>query len=91
MKIYIVHGDIQGTIGVADSYESAVQFLIEAEWITEKHKIWDYDEEKENSLHDLGVNLEEIKTWGIDKFNDFFYGDFCIQAADLITNGHNRI
>ena len=29
MKVYIIHEDNHGVLGVADSYESAVQFFID--------------------------------------------------------------
>lgn len=40
MKVYIIHEDNHGVIGVADSYESAVQFLL-TEWMTGNFEIWD--------------------------------------------------
>ena len=44
MIIYIIHEDNHGVLGVADSYESAVQFLIDNEWLTEDFEIWDREE-----------------------------------------------
>ena len=44
MRITIINEDNHGVLGVADSYESAVQFLIDNEWLTEDFEIWDREE-----------------------------------------------
>lgn len=91
MKVYIVHEDNHGVIGVADSYESAVQFLVDEEWITEEFEIWDREEDCSRPLYALEIKPEEIKAWNISKFNDFFNGDFYIEETNLITNTRNKI
>lgn len=91
MKIYIIHEDNDGVIGVADSYESAVQFLIDKEWLTEDFEIWNREKDYSRPLYALEIKPEEIKTWNISKFNDFFNGDFEIEETNLITNARNKI
>lgn len=86
MKVYIIHADIDGVIGVADSYKSAVQFLIDKEWITEDFEIWNREKDYSRPLYALEIKPEEIKTWSINKFNDFFNGDFEIEEVNLITD-----
>ena len=86
MIIYIIHEDNHGVLGVADSYESAVQFLIDNELLTEDFEIWDREEYDSRPLYALEIKPEEIKAWNIDKFNDFFDGDFYIEEANLITD-----
>lgn len=88
MKVYIIHEDSHGVLGVADSYESAVQFLIDEEWMPKEFEIWD---EKEFCYRTILINFEEIKTWRRDKFNDFFFGTFEIEETNLITNARNKI
>lgn len=88
MKIYIIHEDNHGVIGVADSYESAVQFLVDEEWMTGNFEIWNREERK---YHTLVINPEEIKAWGRDKFNDFFKDAFWIEKTNLITDARNKI
>lgn len=83
MEVYIIHEDNNGVIGVADSYESAVQFLVDKEWMTGNFEIWDSEKRKYNTLV---INPEEIKAWGRDKFNDFFEDIFLIEKTELITN-----
>ena len=86
MIIYIIHEDNHGVLGVADSYESAVQFLIDNEWLTEDFEIWNRKKDYSRPLYALEIKPEEIKTWNIDKFNDFFDGDFYIEEDNLITD-----
>ena len=86
MIIYIIHEDNHGVLGVADSYESAVQFLIDNEWLTENFEILDREEHYSRPLYALEIKPEEIKAWNIDKFNDFFDGDFYIEEDNLITD-----
>lgn len=86
MIIYIIYEDNYGVLGVADSYESAVQFLIDNEWLTEDFEILDREEYYSRPLYALEIKPEEIKAWNIDKFNDFFDGNFYIEEANLITD-----
>ena len=86
MIIYIIHEDNHGVLGVADSYESAVQFLIDNELLTEDFEIWDGEEYDSRPLYALEIKPEEIKAWNINKFNDFFDGDFYIEEDNLITD-----
>ena len=86
MKVYVIHEDNHGVIGVADSYESAIQFLIDDEWLTEDFEIWNAEKDYSRPLYTLGIKLEEIKAWSISKFNDFFNGDFYIGETNLITD-----
>ena len=86
MIIYIIHEDNHGVLGVADSYESAVQFLIDDKWLTEDFEIWNRERDYSRPLYTLEIKPEEIKAWNIDKFNDFFDGDFYIEEANLITD-----
>ena len=90
MIIYIIHEDNHGVLGVADSYESAVQFLIDDEWLTEDFEILDREEYCSRPLYALEIKPEEIKAWNINKFNDFFDGDFYIEEDNLITNERNK-
>ena len=91
MIIYIIHEDNHGVLGVADSYESAVQFLIDNKWLTEDFEILDREEYCSRPLYALEIKPEEIKAWNINKFNDFFDGDFYIEEDNLITNERNKI
>ena len=86
MIIYIIHEDNHGVLGVADSYESAVQFLIDNELLTENFEILDREEYYSRPLYTLEIKPEEIKAWNINKFNDFFDGDFYIEEDNLITD-----
>ena len=86
MIIYIIHEDNHGVLGVADSYESAVQFLIDNEWLTKDFEIWNAKKDYSRPLYALEIKPEEIKTWNINKFNDFFDGDFYIEEDNLITD-----
>ena len=91
MKVYIIHEDNDGVIGVADSYESAVQFLIDKEWITEDFEIWNRENNYSRPLYTFEIKPEDIKAWNISKLNDFFDGDFEIEKANLITDARNKI
>lgn len=88
MKVYIIHEDNHGVLGVADSYKSAVQFLVDEEWMTGEFEIWD---KEEFCYRTIPINPEEIKTWKRNKFNDFFFGVFEIEETDLITDNEGSV
>lgn len=88
MKVYIIHEDYHGVLGVADSYESAVQFFIDEKWITKELEIWDREE---FCYRIISINPEEIKSWGRNRFNDFFKNAFWIEETNLITDARNKI
>lgn len=88
MKVYIIHEENHGVIGVADSHKSAVQFLIDEKWITGNFEIWD---EEKREYYTLITKPEEIKAWDRKQFNDFFEGCFWIEEANLITDTRNKI
>ena len=71
MNIIIIHDDNHGVIGVAKDYDSAINFLVQDQWLTTDIEVLNSIEELV-SLKELGLDIETIRSWDIEAFNDFF-------------------
>ena len=86
--VIIIEEDNHGFIGITKDYLSAIDFLINENWLDEKFEVW-ADESDENftvqSIKDnLGENWKEImSTWNIEKFNNFFEGSFYLTVEEV--------
>jgi hypothetical protein len=75
--VVLVEEDNHGLIGVAKDYTSAVNFLINENWLDETCRVWadelDEDYTTQSIKDNLGENWKEIiSTWDIEKFNNYF-------------------
>ena len=83
MDVIMVHEDNHGILGVAINYTSAIDMLVENKWLdtflTEMY-VGNYEYK---TLDKLGITIEDIKKWGIDKFNEKFDGLFYLDVDKI--------
>ena len=82
MNIIIIREDNHGVIGVAKDYDSAINFLVQNQWLTTDIEVLNSIEEW-TSLKELGLDIETIRSWDIEAFNDFFDGTFYLYVDIL--------
>lgn len=82
MKVILIHEDNHGIIGVAKDYKSAIDCLIQNQWLHNKTEVLNSLEEW-TTLEELGLDIETIKKWDIEAFNDFFDGIFYLDVDTL--------
>lgn len=75
MNVIVIHEDNQGMIGIAKNYESAIDFLLQNQWLDSEFEIMD-EEYNWVALKDLDISIDDIKQMSIDKFNKIFDGCF---------------
>ena len=82
MNIIIIHEDNHGILGVAKDYDSAINFLLQNQWLTADTEVLNSIGEW-ISLKELGFDIETIRSWDIEAFNDFFEGIFYLSVNYL--------
>lgn len=82
MNIIIIHEDNHGVLGVAKDYDSAINFLVESQWLTTDVAVLNSIGELV-PLKELGLDIETIRSWDIEAFNDFFDGIFYLDVDFL--------
>lgn len=84
MKIILVNEECHGLIGVAKDYSAAVRFLIDKDWLNDYTEIWVRDGDYRRLIDVLGEDwADKMTNWGLDNFNDFWDGSFCLEEEDL--------
>lgn len=77
MKAIIIYEDNAGDIGVATTMKAAFQFLIEYNWLTFGHELYDEATKSWYSIRDVFMSkgLEETKenllAWALEHENDW--------------------
>lgn len=82
MNIIIIHEDNHGVLGVAKDYDSAIDFLVQNQWLTTDVEVLNSIEELV-PIKELGLDIETIRSWDIEAFNDFFDGIFYLDVDFL--------
>ena len=82
MNIIIIHEDNHGVLGVAKDYDSAIDFLAQNQWLTTDVEVLNSIEEFV-PIKELGLDIETIRSWDIEAFNDFFDGIFYLDVDFL--------
>lgn len=82
MNIIIIYEDNHGVIGVAKDYDNAINLLVQNQWLTTDIEVLNSIEEW-ISLKELGLDIETIRSWDIEAFNDFFDGIFYLDVDFL--------
>ena len=81
MKAIVISEENHGFIGLATDYLWAIDFLIKEDWLDGDTDIY-YDHWF--LLKEIFPNWqEEIKSWNIKKFNDFFDGYFYLEPMEV--------
>lgn len=78
MKVILIHEDSHGLLGVAKDYKSAIDCLIQYQWLSNKTEVLNSLEEVV-TLEELNLDIEAILEWDIEAFNDFFDGIFFLD------------
>ena len=82
--VYCVYKDSHGTVGLAINYQSAIDGLIEEEWLTEHTALLDDNGVPSTVKEILGEEwVSLIKQWDITTFNIFFDGCFWISSMEI--------
>lgn len=75
--IYLIEEDNHGQIGVAKDYSSAIDFLVNSDWLDENFEVWVDNEDylTQSIKENLGENWKEvILSWDTETFNNYFEG-----------------
>ena len=84
--VVAIKEDNHGLIGIAKDYPSAINFLVNENWLDGKFEVWvDNEDYLTQSIKDkLGENWKEIvSTWSIEQFNIFFEGSFYLTVEEV--------
>lgn len=85
--IILIEEDNHGIIGVAKNYSSAIDFLIDTDWLDENFEVWvDNEDYLTQSIKEkLGEEWVAIirDDWDIEQFNNFFEGSFYLTVEEL--------
>ena len=74
MTVILIHEDNHGLLGVAKDYKSAIDYLIQNQWLNIDTEIYNTEKDTFNSLRELKITIDNIRALGIDKFNELFDG-----------------
>ena len=84
--VVTIQEDNHGLIGIAKDYPSAIDFLINENWLDKKFEVWvDNEDYLTQSIKDkLGENWKEIiSTWDTEQFNNYFDGNFYLAIEEV--------
>lgn len=90
MKVILVSEDNHGLICVAKDYYSAFNFLVNERWIEDNTEIYNGGDEEWRDIYvrvkeKLGENwVDDMATWGIERFNDFWDGSFYLDEVEIV-------
>ena len=86
-SIIMVYEDSHGFLCAASDFYSAVQYLIENNWLTDGMEFFDWDTGNTVPLKSFFPNYKEIilNEWDINKFNTFFCDDFRLEKVEIFT------
>ena len=94
-KMYLVSEENHGDLAITKTYEAAIYFLLEENWINDNYPY--YPETGDSiPLKDYCLSLgysgiEEYLLCNEDNFNDIFCDEFCIEELNNISTDTWRI
>ena len=85
MRVITIEEDNHGLVGIAKDYKSAVQFLVDNDWLSELTEIPIDEYGNFHSIKEhLGENwLAVVLKWKRTKFNEFFEGCFYLTVEKV--------
>lgn len=85
MTVILINEEFHGLVDIATDYASAIDCLIVGDWLYGKYLIYDEETESYRPIENiLGPNWEEeIMSWDIKKFNEFFDGHFYLTVKEV--------
>ena len=85
--VVLIEEDNHGQIGVAKDYPSAIDFLVNQNWLDDNYEVW---VDNEISLtftiaEHLGEDWQILirDEWNTEEFNNFFEGSFYLTIEDV--------
>lgn len=85
--VVLIEEENHGMIGVAKDYPSAIDFLVNQDWLDGKFEVWvDNEISLTQTLED---HLEELwyvairDEWDTEQFNNFFEGSFYLTIEEV--------
>lgn len=82
MKAIVINEDNHGFIGLAANYPWAIDFLVKENWLDENTEVW--VDHRGYLLKEVFPNwYEEIKSWDVKKFNEFFECEFYLEPMEV--------
>lgn len=85
MRVVTVAEENHGQIGIASTYENAVHFLVNTDWLSELTEVYrDGFDDTCPIVEDLGTEwLAELLGWSMEKFNEYFDGCFYLESEEV--------
>lgn len=82
MNAIVINEDNHGFIGLAANYPWAIDFLVKENWLDENTEVW--VNHRGYLLKQVFPNwYEEIKSWDIKKFNEFFSENLYLEPVEV--------
>lgn len=82
--VYLIEEDNHGNIGVAKDYSSAIDFLINNNWLDENYELYEGDGTYKTIKEDLGEKWKKvILSWDTEIFNNYFEGCFYLTIKGV--------
>ena len=84
--VYLIEEDNHGNIGIAKDYLSAIDFLVDSDWLDSNFEVYcdAFDDETKSIKKDIGENWKDvIKSWDCETFNQYFEGCFCLYIEEV--------
>lgn len=82
--VYLIEEDNHGNIGIAKDYSSAIDFLINSNWLDGNCELYEGDGTYKTVEEDLGKEWKEkILSWDTETFNNYFEGCFYLTIEEV--------
>lgn len=82
--VCLIEEDNHGNIGIAKDYFSAIDFLIDSDWLDENCELYEGDGIYKTVKEDLGEKWKEvILSWDTETFNNYFEGCFYLTIEEV--------
>lgn len=85
MKVFSVHSDFSGFLGVAKTFKDAVYLLIEKNELSGRYEFWNHEIANWNTLEEkFGLKWpEKLAAMSVQEFNKFFALDVIIDEEEI--------
>ena len=82
--VVLIQEENHGLISVAKDYPSAIDFLVNENWLDESFELYEGNGIYKTVKEKLGEEWKEIiLSWDTEQFSDFFEGSFYLTIEDV--------